>query len=552
MADRDRAFFGHPLGLANLFFTELWERFSYYGMRAFLIFYLAAPPELGGQGMFDKITKDPSPAAGAIVGMFGASVYLLGLPGGWIADRFLGQRKAVFVGGCGIAVGNAVLAIPGIGDFFYLGLVLIAMGTGFLKPNISSLVGQLYKPGDARRDGGYTIYYMGINIGAFFAPLACGYLAQSAGFRNILVNNGLDPNLSWNFAFGLAALGMVGGLIQFTFGQRWLGEAGKHPTVPTDPAEASRDVRILQAIIGAIVVIGLVVVFAKPSKAMITETMGIGLLIGSVALFYGLYRSARNAAEKRGILAMIPLYIGAIGFFAIFEQAPTTLNIFADSLTQPVVLGFEVPSAWYQSVNAVFIVILAPVFAYLWVVLARKGKEPSSVNKFAIGMVLLAFSFLVMLPAGDARPVVTKVLEEGGPPVITDPGHLVSGGYLIGLYFFYTIAELCISPVGLSSMSKLAPARLGGMVMGIWFLGTAIGIYLAGRATSISSGSGFEFLFGFLFVCSLILAGGLFVIAPKIKRMMGKDADASAPADHSEKVGPEPLPGAKATIKKDD
>ncbi len=327
-------------------------------------------------------------------------------------------------------------------------------------------------------------------------------------------------------------------------------EAGKHPNIPTNKDEASRDVRILQAIIGAIVVIGLVVVLLKPSKSMITETMGIGLLLGSIALFYGLYRSARDASERRGILAMIPLYIGAIGFFAIFEQAPTTLNIFADSLTQPVVLGFEVPSAWYQSVNAVFIVILAPVFAYLWVVLARKGKEPSSVNKFAIGMVLLALSFLVMLPAGDARPVVMSTPAGSAEAVVTDPGNLVSGGYLIGLYFFYTIAELCISPVGLSSMSKLAPKRLGGMVMGIWFLGTAIGIYLAGRATSISSGSGFEFLFGFLFVCSLILAGGLFVIAPKIKRMMA--ADAPAPATRSEKVEPEPLPGAKATIKKDD
>jgi len=534
--DRDRAFFGHPLGLANLFFTELWERFSYYGMRAFLIFYLAAPAELGGQGMFDKVTKDPSPSAGAIVGMFGASVYLLGLPGGWIADRFLGQRKAVFVGGCGIAIGNAVLAIPGIGNFFYLGLVLIAIGTGFLKPNISSLVGQLYKPGDPRRDGGYTIYYMGINIGAFFAPLACGYLAQSAGFRKILTDNGIDPNLSWNFAFALAALGMVGGLIQYTLGQRWLGEAGKHPTVPTDPAEASRDVRILQAIIGVVVTIGLVVVLAKPSKAMITETMGIGLLLGSIALFFGLYRSARNASEKRGIIAMIPLYIGAIGFFAIFEQAPTTLNIFADSLTQPVVLGFDVPSAWYQSVNAVFIVILAPVFAYLWVVLARKGREPSSVNKFAIGMVLLALSFVVMLPASDARAVVKDAAGN-----VTDPGHLVSGGYLIGLYFFYTIAELCISPVGLSSMSKLAPARLGGMVMGIWFLGTAIGIYLAGRATSISSGEGFSFLFSFLFVCSLGLAAALFVVAPKIRKMMAKDGEPASA-----------LPEAKATIKKDE
>ena len=520
MADRDRGFFGHPLGLANLFFTEMWERFSYYGMRAFLIFYLAAPKENGGQGMFDAAKKlagslEPNAAAGAIVGMFGASVYLLGLPGGWIADRFLGQRKAVIVGGIGIAAGNAILAIPGIGNLFYLGLIVIAIGTGFLKPNISSLVGQLYKEGDARRDGGYTIYYMGINIGAFFAPLAAGYLAMSDGYKKWMIAHDLDPSLCWNFAFGLTAVGMVLGLIQFVSTKGWLGDAGTHPTVPSDPKEAARDVRALQIVIGAFVAIGVLVAVLQPSGNTIKEAMGIGLLIGSFVLFYMLYQGAKDAKERRGILAMIPLYIGAIAFFAIFEQAPTTLNIFADTLTQPKVLGFDFPTTWYQSVNSVFIVALAPVFAWLWVFLNKRGKEPTSVNKFAIGMAFIAVAFLVMLPAGDARP---EIKDAAGK--ITDPGHLVSGFHLIGLYFFYTVAELCISPVGLSSMSKLAPKRLGGMVMGIWFLGTAIGIYLAGRATSISNGRGFNFLFVFLIVAALVVAGALFVVAPRIKRMM--------------------------------
>ena len=249
--DRDRAFFGHPLGLANLFFTEMWERFSYYGMRAFLIFYLTAPERARRPGDARCVTGKPLPIAGAIVGMFGASVYLLALPGGWIADRFLGQRKAVTFGGIGIALGNGVLAIPGIGDFFYLGLVLIAIGTGFLKPNISSLVGQLYKAGDPRRDGGYTIYYMGINIGAFFAPLVCGYLAQSPSFRAFLAGNGLDPNLCWNFAFGAAAVGMVGGLIQYLVGPA-LARRGRQ--APDDPrrsgAGEARSPRAAQAIVG--------------------------------------------------------------------------------------------------------------------------------------------------------------------------------------------------------------------------------------------------------------------------------------------------------------
>lgn len=533
--DPDKAFFGHPAGLRTLFFTEMWERFSYYGMRAFLILFLAAPEELGGMGMF--IVKDgaseASAAAGAIVGMFGASVYLLGLPGGWIADRFLGQRKAVMFGGAGIAIGNGILAIPGADSLFYVGLVAIALGTGFLKPNISSLVGQLYPAGDARRDSGYTIYYMGINIGAAIAPLACGYLATDPDFRAFLTSKGIDPNLCWNVAFGAAALGMVGGLVQFILGQRNLGNVGKHPTIPTDEKLAARDRTVLKAVIAALVAIGVAIVLAKPSGAFISEAMGIGLLIGSVILFYGLFHSARDDKERRGILAMIPLYVGAIAFFAIFEQAPTTLNVYAQSYTERELLGIEIPAPYYQFVNAFFIVTLAPVAAWLWVKLAKVGKEPTSVNKFAMGMVILALAFVVMLPTSGASAT-----------------NKVSGGYLIALYFFYTIAELFISPVGLSSMSKLAPARLGGMVMGIWFLGTAIGIYLAGRATAISAGRSFDFLWVFLLVSSLVVATGLFAVAPKIKKMMGVDAKAHDSAGKSEKAEPEPLPAAR--VHKDD
>ena len=530
--DPDRAFFGHPAGLSTLFFTEMWERFSYYGMRAFLILYIAAPVDLGGRGMF--ILKDGKPEAsaeaGAIVGMFGAAVYLLSLPGGWIADRFLGQRKGVIVGGILIAAGNTTLALPGLGDVFYLGLVLIAFGTGFLKPNVSTIVGQLYSETDVRRDSGYTIYDMGINIGAAIAPIACGYLATDPAFRGFLVEHGINPNLCWNFAFGAAAVGMVGGLIQFVLGQRKLGEAGKHPTIPDDPKVALRDRSVLIALAGVVVALGVVVVLAKPSGDVIRDTMGIGLILGSFALFYGLYRSARDAKEKRRIIAMIPLYVGAIAFFGIFEQAPTTLNTFAESYTAREVLGFYIPAPYYQFVNAGFIVLLAPVVAYLWVRLARAKKEPTSVNKFAIGMAILAISFVVMLPSsGDA----------------TGGHNQNSGMYLIGLYFFYTVAELFISPVGLSSMSKLAPKRLGGMVMGIWFLGTAIGIYLAGRASAISAGKSFDYLWKLLLILSLIASAALFVVAPMIKKMMAAESKASDPPTKSEKTEPEPLPSAR-------
>lgn len=532
--DRDTGFFGHPVGLMTLFFTEMFERFSYYGMRAFLGFYLTAPKDLGGVGMLEE-------NGGAVIGVFGAAVYLLSLPGGWIADRFTGQQRAVTLGGIGIAIGNAMLAIPSEVSSVLLwpGLAMIAFGTGMLKPNVSTIVGQLYGEHDGRRDAGYTIYYMGINIGATIAPFACGWLAgegiQTETFRMWLASKDLDPNLCWHFAFGAAALGMVGGLIQYTKGRGLLGDAGLHPNIPTDPAVAQRDRSILIAIGVALLVLLALVVIAKPSQGLITNVVGIGLVIGAIVVFVGLYSSARNHSEKRRILAIIPLFLGAIGFFGIFEQAPTTLNFYARDLVEREFLGINIPASFYQSVNGFFIVALAPAFAYLWVRLARAGKEPTSVNKFAIGMVVLSLSFVVMLPALGASAT-----------------NKTSGGYLMGLYFFFTCAELCISPVGLSSMSKLAPKRLGGMVMGTWFLGTAIGIYLAGRATSISAKWSYDVLFKFLIGASLVMAAALFIVAPFIKRMMGRDDHTSAPADRSEKVEPEPLPGAKATFKKDD
>lgn len=498
-SDRDRAFFGHPAGLKTLFFTEMWERFSYYGMRAFLIFFMIAPSENGGMGVLES-------SAGAVVGAFGASVYLLSLPGGWIADRFIGQRKAVVLGGIGIAAGNALLAIPETSALFYPALVLIAFGTGLLKPNVSTIVGQLYAPGDVRRDSGYTIYYMGINIGATLAPIACGFLAQDPRFRAFLLDKGLDPNLCWRFAFAASAVGMVGGVIQFVVGHRALGEAGLHPTIPTDPKRAARDRTVLIAIGLAFAALAALVVITSPSQATITNAMGIGLAIGSVVLFYGLYVSARDGGEKRRVIAMIPLFLGAIGFFGIFEQSPTTLNLFAEKLVHRDFLGIEIQASYYQAVNGVFIVGLAAVFAWIWMRLAKAGKEPTSVNKFGIGMVILALSFVIMLPAAGATET-----------------NRVSAGYLIGLYFFYTMAELCISPVGLSSMSKLAPKRLAGMVMGTWFLGTSIGIYLAGRATAISESRGYNFLFVFLIIASLVMGAALFAVAPMIRKMLGKE-----------------------------
>ena len=536
--DTDRAFFGHPAGLKTLFFTEMWERLSYYGARTFLVIYMTTEVALGGRGMSDG-------SAGLVMALYMSSVYLLSLPGGWIADRFMGQRKAVTIGGIGIAAGNAMLALP-IDTLFFPGLAVIAFGTGFLKPNISTLVGQLYKPEDVRRNAGYTLYYMGINIGAGAAPLVGVFIAQSPGFRIFLSGHGLDPNLCWKMGFAVPAIGMVLGLVQYFIGYKKLGEAGMHPTIPSDPVRANRDRTVLKTIIASLVLLiggGIVVdkyVYAL-SGDLIGNIFSVGLLIGAVAVFVGLFKTARDHGERTRIAAMIPLFIGAIAFFALFEQASTTMSLYAERLVNRDLLGMYVPASFYQFWNAIFIVILAAPFAALWLRLGKSGKEPSSVNKFGIGMVFAALSFCVMLPSlGDAT-TGSWMLFMHGPE---GSSNLVSPYYLIIFYFVSTLSELFISPVGLSSMNGLAPKRLAGMVMGTWFLATAIGNYIAGRAASISEGNGYGYLFKLLIISALIIAAALFAVAPRIRRMMaGKNPH--APADRSEKAEPDPLPAAR-------
>jgi len=513
-SNRDTAFFGHPIGLSTLFFTEMWERFSYYGGRALLMIYMTEVLSGGGRGM----TRTD---AGLVLSVYLSAVYLLSLPGGWIADRFIGQRAAVVLGGIVISAGNAMLAMP-VDSMFYPGLAMIALGTGLLKPNASTVVGQLYGAKDNRRDSGYTIYYMGINLGAMIAPLVCGFLAQSASFRAFLRGHGIDPNWCWHFGFGAASLGMIVGLIQFFLTRHTLGAAGKDPHIPSDPARAAFDRKVLVAILGVLAaVLGLFAVASFTDGLAIglgtvSDLLGIGLVLGSLAVFYGLYTSAHDRDEKRRVIAMVPLFIGGVAFFGVLEQASTTLSDFAERLTSRSLFGFTIEASYYQSVNSIFIIGLAIAFAWIWFRLARAGKEPSSVTKFAIGMGLVAVSFVVMLPT-------LGTVMHGGT---------VSGGYLIVLYFLQTCAELLISPVGMSSMSKLAPPRLAGMVMGTWFLGTADGNYLAGRAAGVSERYGYDFLFYFLIVASLIVAVALLVVSPMIRRMM--DSEPAAPSGPSE------------------
>ncbi|MDB4959835.1 MAG: Di-/tripeptide transporter [Myxococcales bacterium] len=520
--DPDRAFFGHPRGLSTLFFTEMWERLSYYGGRALLAIYMTTSLNRGGRGMSVAAT-------GTVMALYLSSVYLLSLPGGWVADRFLGQRRSVTIGGIGIAAGNAMLAMHDV--LFFPGLAVIALGTGFLKPNVSTIVGQLYAKDDPRRDAGFTIYYMGINIGAGVAPLVGVIFAQTEWFRHVLQRHGIDPNLSWKVAFAIPAVGMVAGVIQYLVGYKKLGDAGLHPTIPDDPIKAARDRKTLAGIGAGIIVIVVGGVmfdkFVTPlSGQLVQNIFGIGLVLASFGVFALFYKSARDVGERRRVTAMIPLFVGGVAFFMVFEQASTTMSLFADGLVTRDYLGVHLPSIAYQFVNAGCILVLAPVFAFVWTRLGKVGREPSSVNKFGVGTVFTLMSIVILLPA---LATISQVDDVAPQHMWAFPYRTVSPNYLIVFYVISTCSELCISPVGLSSMSKLAPQRLAGMVMGTWFLAAAIGNYLAGRAAQLSAAHGFGFLFWVLIIASLVIAAALFGVAPAIKRMLGSSVPSPLP-----------------------
>jgi proton-dependent oligopeptide transporter, POT family len=462
----DRSFFGHPRGLSTLFFSEMWERFSYYGMRGFLVLYMTAPLALGGMGL-DTAT------AAAIYGTYTSMVYLMSLPGGWIADRVIGQRRAVLYGGILIAAGHFSLAVPAI-TFFYLGLLLVVLGTGLLKPNISVIVGQLYSQQDIRRDAAFSIFYMGINLGAFLGPLVTGYLAQDAGFRAIITSWGFDPNSSWHWGFGAAGVGMTLGLVQYVLGGRRLGSAGLEPAPAESPAAAARIKQQATLGIGGglalLVVLGVAIGtgMLPVTLQQVTGAYGYLLLGVTVAFFAWLYSAGNWTPVERGRLYMIGVYfIAATLFWSVFEQAGSTLNIFADRSTNNVLpIKGEFPSSWWQSVNAFLIFILAPVFAWLWVRLG--SNQPATPTKFAIGLIGVGAGFLYLAPGAT--------IAEGGAKV--------GLSWLFMVYLLHTIGELCLSPVGLSSMTKLAPARIVSLMMGVWFLATSVGNFLGGMAAS--------------------------------------------------------------------
>ena len=494
---QEKTFLGHPRGLATLFMTEFFERFTYYGMRALLVLFLVAATTDANPGFgVDRET------AGAIYGLYTGAVFLFSLPGGWIADRLIGQRRAVYYGGILIALGNFLLAVPGAPAVFYLGLATIVIGVGLLKPNISAIVGALYEgqPG-ARRDAGFSIFYMGINLGAMIAPLIAGTIGES---------------WNWRAGFFCAGAAMLIGVVQFRATEHYLGEAG---TAPANVSDAERTRGLRNVTIGAIVVaLCAVLLYAGVIPVTITSLaqifaygmVAVGFLFfGYVLLFGGLSRE-----EKGRVLLIALFFLCAALFWAGFEQAATTFNLFAQDFTDRSWLGASFPggvhpASWYQSANPTFVVLFAPVFAWLWVALGKRNLDPSSPAKFGLALLLLGIGFLMMMLASQL------VVSSGGK---------VAPTWLLLTYMLHTFGELCLSPVGLSNVTKLAPKRFVGQMLGTWFLGAAVGNALAGLIGGhVGSSAASELPAQFLQMCFIAGGAGLLLIfaSPWLKRLAG-------------------------------
>jgi len=474
----DRAFFGHPRGLMTLFTTELWERFSYYGMRAILFYYLTDTIADGGLGIGETTGL-------ALVSIYGTSVYLLSVVGGWVADRIIGSRRATLIGGVIIATGHVLLSLPSA-PTSYLGIALVALGTGLLKPNVSSMVGELYSRDDARRDSAFSIFYMGINIGSFTAPFLVGAARSWGGYHA---------------GFLVAAVGMAVALVFFVAGGRYLGTAGGTAPNPIRPEERTKIARIFAIIaLGIVAVIGIAsLVSGGFTLNTFIDTMSYLAFIAPVAYFVAMYRSPKvTDAERPRILAYIPLFVAAMLFWMIFEQAATTLSAFAKNRTELEIFGFTINPEFFQSVNPASIIILAPVFAWMW---TRMKDRPATANKFAIGLALAAASFLVM-------SLASWVIGDGKAPAWV----------LVVVYVIQTLGELCLSPVGLAATTLLAPRAFRTQAMAVWFLAPAAGQAITAQLIKATEGTSDTVYFGGIGAVAMLFAVGLFALAPWVTR----------------------------------
>lgn len=471
-------FFGHPKGLATLFFTEMWERLSYYGMRAILVLYMTTELAKGG---LEWDTK----TAAAIYGLYTSSVYFLPLIGGWIADRFIGAKRATLFGGVIIMIGHFLLAFPPI-PFFYAGLVCVAIGTGFLKGNISKMVGDLYSKEDERRDAGFSLFYMGINLGAFLAPFVCGTLAV----------------YNWHWGFAAAGVGMLVGLIQYVIGLRNLRGVGE-PPVKFDgektSASATSPAYLIQMVVLVLVAIGAIAFLHLPMMPCL-------LIVGLIAvLLTGMQDKLSIDDWKRlGIIGV--LFVFSMIFWMGFEQAGSSLTLFAEKVTnRQITATWELPTAWLQAVNPLFIIGFAPVFAWLWITLGKR--QPSEAVKFAMGLFFAGMGFVVLAYAA--------FLSGAGK---------VSPWWLVLVYLFHTFGELCLSPVGLSAMTKLAPGKMVSLMMGVWFLSISMGSYIGGLVAGEFEPNQ-EVLVGLFGKVAMVTIAGaiiLFIISPLVRKLYSK------------------------------
>ncbi len=470
-APAERTLFGHPIALYVLFMTELWERMSFYGMRALLILFMTAQIAEGGFGWGDG-------KAAIIYGAYGALVYATPIAGGALADKILGYRNAIVLGGLVMTLGHLTLGLePFFGEdnaelVFYAALAMLVIGNGFFKPNISSLVGKLYPEGDPRRDGAFTIFYMGINLGAMAAPLVCGTLGELYG---------------WHYGFGAAGIGMALGLVGFLASQQYLDHHGLAPGQDdgSDARPTFARTPVLATWAGAFIAIPLFVFIIRanelfgpavaamggPADVLGTALTVIGLAILAYLLFVA-WQAGPVDGQRLGVVIVLLFF--SMTFWAFFEQAGSSINLFTDRNVDRSVFGWEMPTSWGQAINPLFIVVLAPAFSTLWQRLASADRDPSAPTKFGLGLLQLGLGFLVLWSSQFfATP-------EGMVPLV----------FLLAGYLLHTTGELCLSPVGLSMVTKLSPGKIVGFVMGAWFLATAFSHYIAGAIAAMTGGGG--------------------------------------------------------------
>ena len=552
----EATFLGHPRGLSTLFFTEMWERFSYYGMRALLILFMTAAVGTDNAGLgFGEATS------GAVYGLYTSMVYLFTLPGGWVADNLWGQRRAVFVGGIIIAIGHFTLAAPLLGAppvaSFFVGLFFLVIGTGLLKPNVSTMVGDLYaklsegageheqKVWSARRDAAFSIFYMGINIGAMLGPFICSTLGE---------------RVNWHWGFSAAGFGMIVGLIQYRMGDKYLGEAGLfRPDAPQDVINrrqrnfyvASAAVAAVTAfvvfllvtdslgmtivdfatwvaygivllsvlffaylIFGAMWATGLAVLWSVLSAALVPG-MGIGggqwSTAGTLGVFIALCigllaaKGSSVTTDQKRLMVIYWLFLLAAVFWAGFEQAGSSMNLFAERDTNRVIMGWEMPTGWLQNINPFFIIVLAPVFGSLWTWLATREKNPSTPRKFGLGLLGLCAGMFVLA---------------WGASYATD-GTKVSMAWLTVTYFLFTCGELALSPIGLSSMTKLSPRGRLGQMMGVWFIAAALGNLMAGLVAAQLETLPSVTIFARTGILGGVVGLVALLLAPGVRKLMG-------------------------------